>query len=56
VPGFLEGKPEIGRDPAFAGGSVAGMSAVDMRAMFFIYVVVIAAGLVGFTLLGLLQR
>jgi hypothetical protein len=28
----------------------------DMRTMFFLYLVVIAAGLVGFTLLGLLQR
>jgi len=27
-----------------------------MRTMFVIYLVVIAAGLVGFTLLGLLQR
>jgi hypothetical protein len=32
------------------------MSASTMRAMFMIYLVLIAAGLVGFTLLGLLQR
>jgi hypothetical protein len=28
----------------------------DMRAMFLIYVALIAAGLVGFTLVGLLER
>jgi len=32
------------------------MSANTMRTMFTIYLVLIAAGLVGFTLLGLLQR
>jgi hypothetical protein len=32
------------------------MSADIMRTMFMIYLVLIAAGLVGFTLLGLLQR
>ena len=32
------------------------MSADDMRAMFLIYLTVIVAGLVGFTLVGLLQR
>jgi hypothetical protein len=32
------------------------MSADEMRAMFFIYLAVIALGLAGFTLLGLLQR
>jgi hypothetical protein len=32
------------------------MAADDMRAMFFLYLTLIAAGLVGFTLLGLLQR
>jgi len=34
----------------------AGMSADIMRTMFMIYLALIAAGLVGFTLLGLLQR
>jgi len=38
------------------GSRLAGMSASVMRTMFLIYLVVIAAGLVGFTLLGLLQR
>jgi hypothetical protein len=32
------------------------MSADDMRAMFVIYLVLIVAGLIGFTLIGLLQR
>lgn len=32
------------------------MCASTMRAMFVIYLALIAAGLVGFTLLGLLQR
>jgi hypothetical protein len=32
------------------------MAADDMRAMFFVYLILIAAGLFGFTLLGLLQR
>src|ERR1044071_4925264 len=34
----------------------AGMSAGDMRAMFTIYLALIVAGLVGFTLIGLLPR
>jgi hypothetical protein len=33
-----------------------GMSADIMRAMFIIYLALIAVGLVGFTLIGLLQR
>jgi len=32
------------------------MPAGDMRAMFIVYLVLIVAGLVGFTLIGLLQR
>jgi len=32
------------------------MSADTMRAMFVIYLTLIVAGLIGFTLLGLLQR
>ena len=32
------------------------MPADIMRVMFFLYLALIAAGLVGFTLLGLLQR
>jgi hypothetical protein len=32
------------------------MSADDMRTMFFVYLTLIVAGLIGFTLVGLLQR
>ena len=55
-PLLRQAKPEYGREVAFDGGRSRGMAADDMRAMFFVYLTVIAAGLVGFTLLGLLQR
>jgi hypothetical protein len=52
VPRPQNGKPKYGRGRR----ALRGYAADEMRAMFLIYLTLIAVGLAGFTLVGLLQR
>jgi len=53
---FFPSSKKANRNLEEKSGRFAGMTAADMRAMFFIYLALIVAGLLGFTLIGLLER